>query len=86
MTDRGFWFGVTGARLNVRRLMYQSLIWVFVASDDPCRLRSSFNAKDLQCLADALVDCVRRNIEFRRDFLRIQMLVDEEEAVKLALA
>jgi hypothetical protein len=34
MTDRGLWLGAGGAGLNVRRLMYQSLIWLFVAGDE----------------------------------------------------
>jgi hypothetical protein len=66
--------------------MYQSLIWVSVTRDDPRRLSTSFDSEDLECLANALVYGVRRNAELNRDFLRIEMLVDEEETVELALA
>ena len=86
MTDRGVWFVRPSPRLNVRRLMYQSLIWPFVAGNDSRGLRASFNAEDLERLTDALVDRVRRNVELGRDFLRIEVLVDEEEAVELTLA
>ena len=39
--------------------------------------RAALDAEDLQRLADALVDGVRRNAELGRDFLRDEMLVDE---------
>jgi len=69
MTDRGVWFGPASILLNVRRLMYQSLIWPSVARDDPRRLSTPFDAEDLECLANALVYGVRRNAELNRDFL-----------------
>ncbi len=78
MTDRGLWFGRASIWLNVRRLMYQSLIWLLVAGNDSSRLSSPFNPENLERLTDALVDRVRRNVELGRNFLRIQMLVDEE--------
>jgi hypothetical protein len=83
MTDRGLW--VAGFRLagNVRRLMYQSLIWFFVLGDDARRLRPPLDSEEGERLADALVDRVRRDMELGRDFLRGQMLVDEEEAIEL---
>jgi hypothetical protein len=39
--------------------MYQSLIWLGILSDDPRRLRATFDAEDLERLANALVDRVR---------------------------
>ncbi|HVM23148.1 MAG TPA: hypothetical protein VM308_07615 [Sphingomicrobium sp.] len=84
MTDRGFWVAGSGLCGNVRRLMYQSLIWAFVLGDDPGRLGAAVDTKDLQRLADALIDRMRRNVELARDFLRGQMLVDEQKAVELA--
>jgi hypothetical protein len=83
MTDRGFWFGAIRAALNVRRLMYQSLIWLFVAGDSAGSLRTALDAEDLKGLADALVDSMRRNVELGRDFLGVQMLVDKKQAIEL---
>ena len=45
--------------LNVRRLMYQSLIWPPVLCDDARGLRAPGDAEDLQRLTDALVHGVR---------------------------
>jgi len=86
MTDRGFWFGAGGAGLNVRRLMYQSLIWLSVTGDDTSSLCTPLDAEDLKSLANALVDGVRRNAELGRDFLGIQVLVYKEQTVELASA
>jgi hypothetical protein len=85
MTDRGF--GVAGLFVggNVRRLMYQSLIWPFVPGDDTRRLRSPLDAKRGERLANALIDGVRRDVQFGRDFLGAEVLIDEEKAVELAL-
>jgi hypothetical protein len=85
MTDRGLWFGAAGAGLNVRRLMYQSLIWPSAAGNRARRLRAPLDAEDLQRLADPLIDRVRRDAELGGDFLRAEVLVDEKEAVELAL-
>jgi hypothetical protein len=63
--------------------MYQSLIWSFVSGNDSRRLRPPFDPKDRECLADPLVDGVRRDVELRRDFLRRQELVDEPQAIQL---
>jgi len=59
MTDRAVWLAGLGLGGNVRRLMYQSLIWLGILSDDACRLRTAFHAEDLERLPDALVDRVR---------------------------
>ena len=69
MTDRGLW--VTGARsgLNVRRLMYQALIWAAVLRDDARGLGSALHAKDLKRLTNSLVDSVRRDPQLGGDFL-----------------
>jgi hypothetical protein len=83
MTDRVIGVAGSGDRLNVRRLMYQSLIWPAVLRDEPRRLRAPIDAENLQRLADALVDGVRRNIELARDFFGRQMLVDEAKAIEL---
>jgi len=84
MTDRGLWVAGLSVAVNVRRLMYQSLIWLLVLGDDPRRLCATLDAEDSQRLADALVDGMRRNVELRRDLLGIEMLVDEQETVELA--
>jgi hypothetical protein len=63
--------------------MYQSLIWSAVLGDDARRLRSALDSEDLQRLANALVDGVRRDAELGSDLLGIEVLVDEAEAVEL---
>jgi hypothetical protein len=84
MTDRGLWFVPVRVWLNVRRLMYQSLIWLPVAGNDAGGMRPSLDAEDLQGQANALVDGMRRDLQLGRDFLRVEVLVDEEKAVQLA--
>ena len=59
MTDRGLWLGGFGSRLNVRRLMYQTLIWAAVLRNDARGLGPAFDAEDLERLTDALIDGVR---------------------------
>ena len=70
MTDRGFRVAAIVVRLNVRRLMYQSLIWAPVLGDDARGLGPPFDAEGLESLADALVDGMRRNIELAGDLFR----------------
>jgi hypothetical protein len=84
MTDRGFWVGSASSRLNVRRLMYQSLIWSRILTNDPRRLRTAFNLEDSQGLADPLIDGVGGNAELGSNFLGAEMLVDEAETIELA--
>jgi hypothetical protein len=67
MTDRGFWVAGFAKTLNVRRLMYQSLIWPAVLRYEARGLGTAFNAEDLKRLADALIDRVRRDLELRGD-------------------
>jgi hypothetical protein len=86
MTDRGLWFARDETGLNVRRLMYQSLIWLSVAGNGSSSLRAPFDAEYLEGLPDSLVHGVRGDVELGCDFLRVQVLVDKEEAIELALA
>jgi hypothetical protein len=44
---------------NVRRLMYQPLIWTVGLRDDASCLRTPLDAEDCQRLADALIDRMR---------------------------
>src|SRR6476659_7818060 len=69
--------------ISLRRLMYQSLIWLSVLDHEARRLGAALDTEDLQRLADPLVDCVRRNAELDRDLFRVAMLVDEQETVEL---
>jgi hypothetical protein len=71
MTDRGSGVASVAAALNVRRLMYQSLIWPRVLGHYPSRLGAAFDPEDLKRLADALIDGVRRDPELNRNFLGI---------------
>src|SRR3954462_12967124 len=45
MTDRGLWVACVDGGLNVRRLMYQSLIWPTVLRNDAGRLRAPLDAE-----------------------------------------
>ncbi|MEO6225612.1 MAG: hypothetical protein ABIO80_07160 [Sphingomicrobium sp.] len=83
MTDRGFWMTAGRAGLNVRWLMYQSLIRAAVFGDDPGGLRPPFDTKDLESLANALVDSVGGNIEPRRNLFGQQVLIDQPQAIEL---
>ena len=69
---------------NVRRLMYQSLIWAKLPRHQARGLRSAFDAQCLQGDADALVDGVRGNTELDRNLLGRKMLVDQTQAIELA--
>jgi hypothetical protein len=66
--------------------MYQTLIWPAVAGDDAGGLGPALDAEDVKRATDALVDCVRGDLQLGRDFLRRQMLVDEAEAIQLTRA
>ncbi|HZB69035.1 MAG TPA: hypothetical protein VE403_01600 [Sphingomicrobium sp.] len=66
--------------------MYQTLIWSAVAGDDAGGLGPALDPQDLERAADALVDGMRGDIELCRDFLGVQMLIDEPQAIELARA
>jgi hypothetical protein len=85
-TDRPFRMSGDGIVLNVRRLMYQLLIWVAVSGDEARGMLALSHFKDLERLANALVDRVGRNSELDRDLLGGQMLVDKQQAIELAAA
>jgi len=59
ISDRGLWVAGCAAALNVRRLMYQSLIWAAVLSDDARCLTAALDSKDVERSSHALVDGVR---------------------------
>jgi hypothetical protein len=84
ITDRGIWLARLFVGGNVRRLMYQTLIWAAVLGDQACSLVAPGNTKNPKGLADPLIDGVGRDLELCRDFLRRQELVDEPQAVDLA--
>lgn len=69
--------------LNVRRLMYQSLIWSAVLRDHPCGLAAPLNLEDRQGLANTLVDCVRRDLQPGGDLFRTQVLINKAQTVEL---
>jgi hypothetical protein len=85
ITDRGLWFGRFGRSLNVRRLMYQTLIWPVVAGHDARSLGPPFNAEDLERLTHALVDGMRRNPQLGGNLFGRQVLVDKAKAIELPL-
>ncbi|MEO7751346.1 MAG: hypothetical protein ABIS09_08505, partial [Sphingomicrobium sp.] len=83
-TDRGLWVAGTGGPLNMRRLMYQLLIWPGVLVNDARRLRAAFDAEHVKRLADTLVDGMRRNSKLGRNLLGQEVLVDEPKAIELS--
>jgi hypothetical protein len=83
MTDRGFWVARVRLGGNVRRLMYQPLIWLGILSDDPRRLGAAADSEDLERLTDSLVDGVRGDSKLGRDFLGAKVLVHQPEAIEL---
>ena len=56
IADRPHWLAHQAVPLNVRRLMYQTLIFAFVLGNEAGGLRSALDAQDLEGLAHALVD------------------------------
>ena len=56
-----------------------------MSGDNACSLVASIDAEDLQRLPDPLINSVRRDVELGSDFLRGQELVNEPEAIKLAI-
>jgi hypothetical protein len=67
--------------------MYQSLIFSFVGAGvlrhEPGSLSAPLYTQYREGLADTLVDGMRRNIEFRGDLFRVEMLIDKAEAIEL---
>jgi hypothetical protein len=92
MTDRGHWLAAIRVGLNMRRLMYQTLMCGgaglgapgVVLGDQAGCLRAAFDAENVQRAADALIDGVRRDVELGGDFLGVEVLVDQAQAIELA--
>lgn len=84
MTDRPFL--VIGERDsgNVRRLMYQPLIWPDAAGNKARGLAATLDSKHLQRATNALIDGMRRDSELGSDFLGGKMVVDEPKAAELS--
>ncbi|MEO6579773.1 MAG: hypothetical protein ABIN83_01310 [Sphingomicrobium sp.] len=57
-TDRLIGLAVIRNALNVRRLMYQSLIWVQLWCHEPGGLRAPLDAQNVERAANALIDSV----------------------------
>jgi hypothetical protein len=55
-------------------------------SNHSCCFAALFNAKDLERLANALIDGVRGDTQPDRDLLRREMLVDQFQALTLTIA
>jgi hypothetical protein len=85
IADRAAFVAPGALRLNVRRLMYQPLIWLAVLRDDAGGMLPPRNAEHVQCLADTLIHGVRRDSELDRNLLGGEMLVDEAQAIELPL-
>jgi hypothetical protein len=85
-TDRVAGLAPWSATLNVRRLMYQSLIWPAHLRHQACRLGAAVDPKNLESAPNPLIDRVRGNAELDGDFLGREMLVDEQQAIQLPLA
>jgi hypothetical protein len=68
-TDRPLWLVLWGAMLNVRRLMYQSLIRTGGVGDHARGLRPPLDSKSMQRPANALVYGMRGNAELLGNLL-----------------
>ena len=67
MADRPAELLVGWSDLNVRRLMYQPLIWLAMAGDDARGMGAALDAERLQGDPDPLIDGVRRDVELGRN-------------------
>ncbi len=67
----------------MRRLMYQPLIFPSVVRHEASRLGSALYAEDLQGLAHALIDGVRRDLELGGDLFGREVLIDKPQTVEL---
>jgi hypothetical protein len=83
LADRAFWVPFEQCRLNMRRLMYQTLIWPAHLRDESRRLGPALHLQDLESAADTLVDGVGGDVQLDRNFFRRQMLVDEPKTIQL---
>jgi hypothetical protein len=91
MTDRGSWLEANPVGLNIRRLMYQTLMWARVEAESARRvardhaggLSAPLDAEDVQGAANALVDGMRGNVELGGDFLGRKMLLNQAQAIEL---
>jgi hypothetical protein len=86
-TDRLVRFGGKPIRVDVRRLMYQSLICAdFIqASDDPGRVPAPIDPEDANGAADPLIYGVWRNAQSSSDFLAVEVLGDKLENLNLSV-
>jgi len=81
--DRAPWVAGFRKCLNVRRLMYQTLIWSAVLGDEASSLSAALDAERMKRLADALINRVRRDSQLARNLLGIEVLIDQPKAVEL---
>ena len=58
-SDRGLWVAGQCVGLNVRWLMYQTLIFAAVLRDDARSLAAALNAEDMERAADPLIHGMR---------------------------
>ena len=76
-TDRPIRLAGIEVALNVRRLIYQPLIWAELLRHQARGLRPALDAQRLEGEADALIDGVGGDAELDRDLLGREVLVDE---------
>ena len=91
MTDRPLVVAGAGGGVDIRWLMYQPLICRVLLRlkrrrDHPRRHAAPFDPQDVERLAHPLVDGVRRYAQFEGNFLRRQMLIDQNKALPLPFA
>jgi hypothetical protein len=90
MTDRALWVSRSRTGVDVRRLMYQTLICFAVvlnrSGDDPGRFAAPVDAKLFKSASDALVNRVRADPKANSDFLAAVVLVYQQKAFDLPLA
>jgi hypothetical protein len=88
--DRAFFVSGLGWKVDVRRLMYQTLICRVVGRyrgpDKSRSLAPALDAKLFQGAADSLVDGVGADAQVGGDFLTAMVPIDQQQAFDLPLA
>ena len=87
--DRALFLSGLEVSVDVRRLMYQTLICRILGRDgvghQACGLSAAVYSKFFQSPANALIDGVRADAEANRDFLAAVVPVDQKQAFDLSL-
>jgi len=88
--DRAVFLSEPGSRVDVRRLMYQTLIYGVIHGElirDHARsIAPPLNVELFQCATDPLIDRVRADAQFGCDFLAAIVAINQQQTLDLALS